>query len=97
MVDFLALHRGYELNPDRFPKAPEPIRKGVECSGERLEYCARQLGYMLGTDLYHAYLEGEVNPRFLKKLFLIHLEEPGIAPAAYFAVVKQIRRVKKGR
>jgi hypothetical protein len=95
MVDFLALHRGYELNPHRYPEPPEPIRTGIQCTGEKFQYCTQQLGYMLGTDLYDAYLEGEVTPRFLKKLFLIHLEEPGLAPAAYFSIVKKIRRVKK--
>jgi hypothetical protein len=95
MVDFLALHRGYELNPDRYAEVPEPIVKGVQYGDEKLEYCSRQLGYMLGTDLYDAYLEGKVKPRYLKKLFLVHLEEPGIAPAAYFSIVQKIRHVKK--
>ena len=95
MIDFLALHRGFEMNPDRYVELPQPIAEGVQYCEEKFEYCTRQLGYMLGTDLYDAYLEGEVKPRYLKKLFLLHLEEPGIAPAAYFAVVKKIRRPKK--
>jgi Haem-binding uptake, Tiki superfamily, ChaN len=95
MVDFLALHRGYELNPDRYPEPPEPIQIGMHYGPEKLDYCARQLGYMLGTDLYDAYLEGKARPRFLKKLFLIHLEEPGIAAATYFTVVKKIRQTKR--
>ena len=95
IVDFLALHRGYELNPDRYAEPPQPIQTGVQYQAEKLDYCARQLGYMLGTDLYEAYLEGKVEPRFLKKLFLIHLEEPGIAAATYFAVVKKIRYTKR--
>jgi heme-binding uptake protein ChaN (Tiki superfamily) len=95
MVDFLALHRGYELNPDRYSEPPGPIQIAMHYSPEKLDYCARQLGYMLGTDLYDAYLEGKAKPRFLKKLFLIHLEEPGIAAATYFTVVKKIRRTKR--
>lgn len=95
MVDFLALHRGYELNPNRYPEPPAPIQAGVQYKAEKLDYCARQLGYMLGTDLYDAYLEGEAKPRLLKKLFLIHLEEPGIAAATYFAVVKKVRNSKR--
>jgi len=97
MVDFLALHRGYELNPDRYPEPPEPIQIGLQFRAEKLDYCARQLGYMLGTDLYDAYLEGKAKTRFLKKLFLIHLEEPGIAAAAYFAVVRKIRQTRRTR
>lgn len=92
MVDFLALHRGYELNPRRYPETPGPVQAGLQYTGEKLQYCTRQLGYMLGTDLYDAYLEGEVTTRFLKSLFLLHLDEPGTARAAYFSVVKRARK-----
>ena len=92
MVDFLALHRGYELNPQRYAEIPDPILSGVQYSGEKLEWCTRQLGYMLGTDVYQAYLEGIVTPRFLKNLFLLHIDEPASAAAAYFALARKIRR-----
>jgi hypothetical protein len=95
LVDFLALHRGYELNPDRYAEAPQPIQVGVRHGGEKLQFCTRQLGYMLGTDLYDAYMEGKVTTRYLKRLFLVHLEQPGIAGAAYFAIVRKIRHTKK--
>jgi hypothetical protein len=95
MVDFLALHRGYELNPARYPEPPQPIQIGVKYQEEKFDYCTRQLGYMLGSDLYDAYLDGEVTPTFMKKLFLAHLEGSGTAAAIYFSVVKRVRRVKK--
>jgi hypothetical protein len=95
MVDFLALHRGYELNPQRYAEIPDPILSGVQYTGEKLEWCTRQLGYMLGTDVYQAYLEGIVTPRFLKNLFLLHIDEPASAGAAYFALARKIRRPNK--
>jgi len=95
MVDFLALHRGYELNPRRYAEIPDPILSGVQYTGEKLEWCTRQLGYMLGTDVYQAYLEGIVTPRFLKNLFLLHIDEPASAGAAYFALARKIRRPNK--
>jgi hypothetical protein len=79
------------VNPGRYPEPPQPIQIGLEYQEEKLEYCTRQLGYMLGTDLYDAYLDGEVTPRFIKKLFLAHLEAPGTAAEIYFSVVKRIR------
>jgi len=94
MVDFLALHRGFERNARRYPQPPKPIQEGLRCEGEKLDYLTQQLGYMLGSDLYDAYLEGRVTRRFLKGLFLLHLEQPGTARSAYFALVKKVRAAK---
>jgi hypothetical protein len=95
LLDFLVLHRGFELSPRRYAEPPEQIRQGLEWQGAEFEYVTRQLGYMLGSDLYDAYLEGRVTRRFLKGLFLIHLEEPGAAPKAYFNLVHKVRFAKR--
>jgi hypothetical protein len=50
---------------------------------------------MLGSDLYGAYLEGRVSRRFLKSLFLTHLEDPGSARKAYFDLAHKVRSGKK--
>lgn len=92
MVDFLVLHRGYELNPRKFRETPAPIVEGVKANGEKFEYLTQKLGYMLGSDLYDAYLEGSVTRRFLKSLFLIHLEQPGTAKKAYFELARRVRK-----
>jgi hypothetical protein len=94
MVDFLALHRGFELNAHRYPQPPKPIQLGLRCEGEKLDYLTRQLGYMLGSDLYDGYLEGRVTRRYLKSLFLLHLK-PGTAAPAYFALTRKVRSKKK--
>jgi hypothetical protein len=94
MVDFLALHRGFERNARRYVQRPKPILEGLQYEGAKLDYVTRQLGYMLGSDLYDAYLEGRVTRRFLKGLFLLHLEQPGAAAAAYFALVRKVRTAK---
>jgi len=95
MIDFLALHRGYELNPRRYPEPPQSIVEGLQFTDAKFDYVTRQLGYMLGSDLYDAYLDGLVTRRFLKKLFLLHIESPGAAPRAYFAIVRKVRPAKK--
>jgi hypothetical protein len=38
---------------------------------------------LLGTDLYDAYIEGRVNTAALRKLFLTHIERPGVARETY--------------
>ncbi len=97
MLDFLTLHRGFERNPRRYRELPKQIEQGVQLTGEKLEYATRQLGYMLGSDLYDAYLEGAVTRRFLKALYLTHLEQPGTAAQTYFALVRKVRNPKSTR
>ena len=79
LVDFMVLHRQFELNPQRFSEVPKPIEEGVVVAGEKLEYVTRQLGYLLGSELYNGYLEGRVTRGCLRRLFLTHLGQPGAA------------------
>jgi hypothetical protein len=95
MLDFLALHRGYELNPSRYVRVPKQIEEGILSRGEKFEYVTAQLGYMLGSDLYDAYLAGRVSRRFLKGIFLAHLDGTGVATKAYFHLVAAVRREKE--
>jgi hypothetical protein len=52
-------------------------------SGRKYEYVVEQLGCLTGNDLYDAYLEGRLNCAALRKLFLTHIEDPGVARQAY--------------
>jgi len=56
---------------------------------------AQQLGYMLGTGLYDAYLRGAGTQRALRNLFLSRLEGPGQAREICFSVLRKIRRTRK--
>jgi hypothetical protein len=91
MLDFLALHRGYELKPNRYIEIPPQIEEGLRYSGEKFDYATTQLGYMLGSDLYDTYLEGAVTRRFLKSVFLAHLDEPGTPAQTYFSLAAKVR------
>jgi len=73
ILDFLVEHRAHD-----FSAAPAPA-----FTGRKYEYAAEQLGYLTGTDLYDAYIEGRLTTAALRKLFLTHIEEPGVARAAY--------------
>jgi hypothetical protein len=95
LVDLLALHRGFELNPKRYRELPQQIERGVQLTGDKLEYVTQQLGYMLGSEIYDAYVHGDLSRRYLKSLFLVHIDQPGVAPQTYFNIVRRVRTGKR--
>jgi hypothetical protein len=58
-------------------------RPSLLFTGRKYEYVAQQLGYLTGNDLYDAYLVGRFTTAALRKLFLTHIETPGVAREAY--------------
>jgi uncharacterized iron-regulated protein len=80
-LDFLVQHREQDL---RSPEAPA-------FTEHKYEYVAEQLGYLAGNDLYDAYLEGRATTAALRKLFLTHIEEPGVAREAYVQLRARLR------
>ena len=52
---------------------------------------ARDLGYRIGSQIYDAYLAGRVAPGGLRRLFLAHLDEPGLARKVCAAVIAKLR------
>jgi Haem-binding uptake, Tiki superfamily, ChaN len=95
MIDFLVLHREFELRPECCGAIPPLMQQGIEASGLRFEYLTQELGYMIGTDLYDAYLQGRVTRSAVRQLFLTHLREPGSARQTYFTLAYQLRTGKK--
>ncbi len=81
VLDFLIEHRKQDLR-----SAPAPA-----FTGRQYEYAAEQLGYLTGTDLYDAYIEGRLTTAALRKLFLTHIEEPGVACQAYVQLRRRLR------
>jgi hypothetical protein len=98
-LDFLIQHRelvlrynhsykqsyrqSYKQRSQRQSFAPESLARVPAFTGRQYEYAAQQLGYLTGNDLYDAYLEGRLTTAALRKLFLIHMEQPGVAREAY--------------
>ena len=95
MIDFLVLHKDYEANQRQYWSVPGLVNEGVHYSGDKLEFVTRQLGYMLGSQLYDSYLQGKVAKRYLRALYFRSLEEPGAARETYFAVVDRIHSSKR--
>jgi len=80
-LDFLTQHRAHDSRA-----VPAPA-----FTGRKYEYAAEQLGYLTGTDLYDAYIEGRLTTAALRKLFLTHIEQPGIASEAYVQLRTRLR------
>jgi len=68
----------------------------VRAEDDRFESFARDWGYRIGSDIYDAYLAGKVLPSSLRRLFLAHLDEPGLARKVCAAVIARLRRVQGG-
>jgi len=71
-------------------KAGQAAVRGDE---ERFETAASQWGYRIGSLIYDAYLSGKVTPRGVRRLFLAHLDEPGLARKVCAAVISKLRSV----
>ncbi len=81
VLDFLAEHRQHDFRDMHAPGF----------TGRKYEYTAERLGYLTGTDLYDAYIEGRLSTANLRKLFLTHIEEPGVASQAYVQLRRRLR------
>jgi hypothetical protein len=67
--------------------AQEAVRGGAE----KVERVAQEWGYRLGSEIYNVYLAGKVKPSGLRRLFLMHLDQPGAARKVCTAVIAKIR------
>jgi uncharacterized iron-regulated protein len=83
-LDFLAAHRAFGRSRQKSRCVPEWLRRGFAFTGRKYEYITQQLGYLAGNDLYDAYLEGRLTPTALRKMFVTHIEESGVAREIYF-------------
>jgi len=63
---------------------------------EKFESIAKDWGYRLGSQIYAAYLAGKVKPGGLRRLFLAHLDRPGLARKVCTAVIARVRSASRG-
>jgi hypothetical protein len=95
MIDFLVLHKDYELNARQYSALPELIAEGVHFTGEKFAYATEKLGSMLGSELYDAYLGGRISKRYIRSLFFRRLDSSGTARATYFNIVRRVRAPRR--
>src|SRR5579863_3706327 len=63
----------------------------VRGDANKFETSAQEWGYRIGSQIYDAYLAGKVAPGGLRRLFLAHLDEPGLARKVCTAVIAKLR------
>jgi Haem-binding uptake, Tiki superfamily, ChaN len=85
VLDFLTSERGDD------GCALESLAPAPAFTGRKYDYAAEQLGYLAGNDLYDAYLEGRLSTAALRKLFLTHIERPGVARETYVHIRVRLR------
>jgi uncharacterized iron-regulated protein len=68
----------------------------IRADGERFESIAQDWGYRLGSQIYAVYLAGNVKQSGLRRLFLAHLDKPGLARKVCTAVIAKLRSASRG-
>jgi hypothetical protein len=66
-------------------------QSAIRAEVEKFESIAQHWGFRLGSQIYDAYLAGKVKPTGLRRLFLTHLDEPGLARKVCTAVIAKVR------
>ena len=69
----------------------------IRAETSKFESAAQDLGYRIGSQIYDAYLAGKVAPSGLRRLFLAHLDEPGLARKVCAAVIAKLRTVSNSK
>ena len=90
-IDCLALHRESHRSGRKTPQDLEWLTRAYALTGRKYDFVTERLGLLAGHDIYDAYLDGRLNPPALRKLFLAHLEEPGVAKETYFRMNGKLR------
>lgn len=94
LIDFLVLHKDFESNTRQYPSVPELIRQGVGFTGAKFAFATQELGYMLGSELYDAYVAGRLSKRYIRSLFFRKLSGPA-ARSAYFQIACKARTPRR--
>ena len=71
------------------------VNKDSDKDKNKCESAAQEIGYRIGSQIYDAYLAGKVAPSGLRRLFLAHLDEPGLARKVCIAVIAKLRVVSR--
>jgi Haem-binding uptake, Tiki superfamily, ChaN len=71
--------------------ACEKAAYALRADDEKFDCITQEWGYRMGSKLYDAYLAGRVKPSGLRRLFLAHLNEPGVARKVCIAVMARLR------
>jgi hypothetical protein len=84
-------------NPAALSRAAieKAAQAAIRSDAEKFESIAQDCGYRIGSQIYDAYLAGKVKQSALRRLFLVHLDQPGLAHTVCAAVIAKLRSVAK--
>jgi hypothetical protein len=71
------------------------VRGDSQKDTRKFESSAKEWGDRIGGQIYDAYLAGKVRPSGLRRLFLAHLAEPGLARKVCAAVIAKARALSR--
>ncbi|HME34182.1 MAG TPA: ChaN family lipoprotein [Candidatus Sulfotelmatobacter sp.] len=84
---------------DASPLSRAAVEKAAQTAiravSSKCESAAQDLGYRIGCQVYDAYLAGKVAPSGVRRLFLAHLNEPGLARKVCTTVIAKLRAVSR--
>ena len=66
-------------------------QSAIRADAEKFEAITQDWGFRIGSQIYTVYLAGKVKPHGLRRLFLTHLDEPGLPRKVCTAVIAKIR------
>ena len=70
-------------------------RAAVLADRQEFEESTQDWGYRIGRQIYDAYLAGKAMPSSVRRLFLLHLNQPGIARKACATVISKLRSIAR--
>jgi hypothetical protein len=83
LLDFIVLHKDYERHRRRYRQAPAQLAVLGEFGPTYRQEGIRMLGHALGSELYTAYLRGQIGKRWLRRLFFKDISKAGVARSVY--------------
>jgi hypothetical protein len=84
-----------DLSPVSRAACEKAAQAAIRAEATKSESAAQDLGYRIGSQIYDAYLAGKVAPSGLRRLFLAHLDEPGLARKVCAAVIAKLRSASR--
>jgi len=82
-----------ELPPFTRSACEKAGRSAIRAGGDKVEAAADEWGFRIGSRTYDAYLAGIVTPQGLRRVFLAHLDEPGVARKICSTMIAKVRSV----
>lgn len=90
----MLLHKDYELHREQYGPAPRLIASALQYSGSRFAFVTRELGLMFGSELYDAYISGQLTKRTLRSLFC-RPQRSDEAAKIYFRLAQRVAKPRR--